>query len=326
MKQSLLKISLTVALCSLLIACGGGGGGNGSNSSNQAQPIQPAPNTVPESPKQNEQAGNPDSQPQNPPKIDVPKQSEQDQPKTTEWRGQCYSASFCTHMNEPSSAVTVYKLTLKPNATPNNSTQDRFESREEKISLIPGINGNSTTEYHFTLLGTANNEIGYYGYRHTIGNSPDKTQVEVLYAINSEFKSKDQKPATLKAYYKKDRGFIYSSIDSSNSNIKNYGDVNLVYYEGKLSGSIYRSYTDSVPNVNKDKIFDIKNAIITPTGDLQGTIRSDDKAVLDYEFANSQKGEENHQYLFGSAKGESWSGILFAEKQQEKPAAKPSNK
>ncbi|MFD1805929.1 hypothetical protein ACFSAV_05995 [Pasteurella oralis] len=325
MKKSLIKMSLAATLSALLIACGGGGGGGGGNSGNQAQPIQPAPQPAPEPPKKDNQAGNADNQPQNPPSKNDPKQPERDQLEAGQWKGQCYSATFCTKSNEASNMVTVYELTLKQNAIPGSSTPDRLEVKEQKINLVLG--NNESNEYQFTLLGEENNYVGYYGYRNNIGTSQDVRQIEVLYAINSEFKSKEQKPSTLKAYYRKNRGFIYSPTASSNSSIKSYGDVDLVYYDGQLSGSIYRSYNSAG---SKDKIFDIKTnnntttiTPITPIDDLQGTIKANDKAVLNYEFANSVKNEENHQYLFGSAKGDSWSGILFGEKQQERPADKP---
>ncbi|MDO5055061.1 MAG: hypothetical protein Q4D86_07030 [Pasteurella oralis] len=322
MKKSLIKMSLAATLSALLIACGGGGGGGGNNSGNQAQPIQPAPQPAPEPPKKDNQAGNADNQPQNPPPKNDPKQPERDQLEAGQWKGQCYSGAFCTKSDEASNMVTVYELTLKQDAMPGSSTPDKLEVKEQKITLTPG--NNKGDEYQFTLLGSEDAHIGYYGYRNTVGNSPDSRRVEVLYAINSEFKSKDQQPK-MKAYYKKERGFIYSPVDSSNSNIKSYGDVDLVYDEGKLSGSIYSSYESTA--IDRQEIFHIKTTngttTIEPKDQLQGTIKAGDKTVLNHAFADSTKNGGDHKYLFGSARAETWSGILFGEKQQEKPADKP---
>ncbi|MFD1805930.1 hypothetical protein ACFSAV_06000 [Pasteurella oralis] len=244
------------------------------------------------------------------PNEPINRKNNETQPQHMQWNGQCLSATFCTYINEPSDAITVYDLNLKENATPQNTTIDKLEKQEKKITLKLG-SGNKNNEYEFTLLGEQNNQVGYYGYRNTVSNKPDSRQVEVLYAINNKFKSQDQKPK-FTANYKKSKGFIYTSI-TENSNIKNYGDVDLAYNNGKLSGSIYHLNS-------KEKIFSIttnnqNTTIITPVNDLQVTIKKDDKAELTYVFVDSGKNKGEHKYLLGAAKGETWTGVLAAEKQ-----------
>ncbi|HDR1341445.1 TPA: hypothetical protein QB402_001974, partial [Pasteurella multocida] len=51
-----------------------------------------------------------------------------------------------------------------------------------------------------------------------------------------------------------------------------------------------------------------------------------DKTNLNYILADSEKGKDDHKYLFGSAKAETWIGVLAAEKSNEKPAEKQTNK
>ncbi|WP_101776380.1 hypothetical protein [Pasteurella oralis] len=319
MQKSFLTLAI-VGLSTILVACGGGGSGGGNNhSTNQAKPIQPTPKPVPPLPPQHSEPQSDNGQLPQPPQSNQP---ELNQPQRAQWTGECHSASFCAPDAEPSSAVTVYDLTLKRNATPQNSTPDKLEKTERQIKLVLG--DNKETEYQFTLLGSEDNEVGYYGYRNTVG-APDRRQVEVLYAVNSDFKSENQKP-NFTANYKKERGFIYAPIDSSTNSIKNYGDVDLTYTEGKLSGSIYRPHNG---NYTKDKIFSIETSktsdavIITPLENLQGTIRTGDKAVLNYLFANSTKQKQDHKYFFGSAKTETWTGVLAAEKQEPSTNPKP---
>ncbi|EJS83111.1 PlpP, partial [Pasteurella multocida subsp. multocida str. P52VAC] len=48
------------------------------------------------------------------------------------------------------------------------------------------------------------------------------------------------------------------------------------------------------------------------------------KAVLNYVLVDSAKGNGDHKYLFGTAKTDSWIGVLGAEKSDLKPAEKPN--
>lgn len=252
-------------------------------------------------------------------------------PSTQEkWEGACVAKSFCTAQNKNN--VTVYNLKYVENSDRLSGTPDKYTKQEEHITLKLG--DNAKEEYKFTLLGTEGNEVGYYGYRHNVDDNRAHKNVELLYAINADFKHETQ-PSQLRAYYRKEKGFIYAPISNnqlSNNSLVNYGDVDLIYDEGKVSGSIYRSNNGDPSQLNKEKIFSIetknsdKPSIEPIVNDLLGVIKQGDKAVLNYVLADSEKGKDDHKYLFGSAKAETWIGVLAAEKSNEKPAEKPANK
>ncbi|HHW7447835.1 TPA: hypothetical protein ACU16Q_002105 [Pasteurella multocida] len=348
MKKAIIKLTTVFGLSCLLIACGGGGGGGGGsgNGGNNApppvQPIQPAP----PAPQQPDAAPNIPA----PPKNQAPdtgaeggtkpqKSLENDNmamsppPSTQEkWEGACEAKSFCTAQNENKNHVTVYKLEYVENVDKLSSTPDKYTKQEEHITLKLG--DNTKEEYKFTLLGTEGNDVGYYGYRHNVDNNLTHKNVELLYAINTDFKSIEQ-PAQFKAYYRKEKGFIYAPVSNnqlSNNNLVNYGDVDLIYDEGKVSGSIYRSNNGNPSQLNKEVIFKVENknsdnpSIEPIVDDLLGTIRRGDKTVLNYVLANSAKGKSDHQYLFSHAKADSWIGVLAAEKSDEKPAENSTGK
>ncbi|MGC6406904.1 hypothetical protein ACNO7K_10785 [Bisgaard Taxon 45] len=342
------KKSLPV-LCSLLIAAcsGGGGGGNKAPQSPIEKHAAVAPKTqkaaenpalaaqapvvnkavvaAPESIVSASVAPSPTAKPTTT-SVTVktetmstqPEKAMEDRSERSLWKGECKSATICNNNGDASNDVTVYTLTLIENATPQYSTTDKLVSKTHKITLKLG--NNKEKDYNFTLLGENDNPVGYYGYRHTIGNKPDAIQAEVLYAIDSQFESKQQHPQ-MKANYKKERGFIYAATHPTNHGTKNYGDVELVYDMGKISGKIYDSAFDK-SRFKKPKIFNIETqndtVVIKPLENLQGTIQPGDRAELKYIFADSQKGKADHKYIFGIAKGDSWAGVLSAEKLEDK--------
>ncbi|MDY0572673.1 hypothetical protein NMV01_10625 [Pasteurella multocida] len=343
MKKAIIKLTTVFGLSCLLIACGGGGGGGGSgNGGNNApppvQPIQPAP----PAPQQPDAAPNIPA----PPKNQAPDNGEKEAPPPAppandnmgmsppsaqeKWEGACEAKSICAAKNENKNSVTVYKLEHVENADRNSSTPDKYKKEPEHITL--NLGDNSGGEYKFTLLGTEGNEVGYYGYRHNIDDSRAHKNVELLYAINTDFKSKTERPQ-LRAYYRKEKGFIYAPISNtelSNNGLINYGDVNILYDNSNISGSIYRSENGNSRETNKEEIFKIeKSNYGSPTiepivEDLLGTIKRGDKAVLNYVLVDSAKGNGDHKYLFGTAKTDSWIGVLGAEKSDLKPAEKPN--
>ncbi|HDR1409366.1 hypothetical protein [Pasteurella multocida] len=330
MKKAIIKLTTVFGLSCLLIACGGGGGGSGNGGNNApppVQPIQPAP-PAPQQPDAGAEGG---TKPQK--SLENDNMAMSPPPSTQEkWEGACVAKSFCTAQNENRNHVTVYKLEYVENADRNSSTPDKYKKEPEHITL--NLGDNSGGEYKFTLLGTEGNEVGYYGYRHNVDDSRAHKNVELLYAINADFKHETQ-PSQLRAYYRKEKGFIYAPISNnqlSNNSLVNYGDVDLIYDEGKVSGSIYRSNNGDPSQLNKEKIFSIetknsdKPSIEPIVNDLLGVIKQGDKAVLNYILADSEKGKDDHKYLFGSAKAETWIGVLAAEKSNEKPAEKQTNK
>ncbi|HDR0999047.1 TPA: hypothetical protein QB266_001884 [Pasteurella multocida] len=346
MKKAIIKLTTVFGLSCLLIACGGGGGGSGNGGNNApppVQPIQPAPPApqqpdaapnIPAPPKDQalDTGAEGGSNPQKSPENDEMKNSS---PSAQEkWEGACEAKSFCTAKNENKNHVTVYKLEHVENADKHSGTPDKYTKQEEHIILQLGEKVGKESEYKFTLLGTEENEVGYYGYRHNVDNNLTHKNVELLYAINADFKNKTQ-PSQLRAYYRKEKGFIYAPISNnqlSNNSLVNYGDVDLIYDEGKVSGSIYQSNNGDPRHLNKEVIFKVENKnsdspSIEPIVDnLLGTIKKGDKTNLNYVLADSKKGNGDHQYLFGSAKAETWIGVLAAEKSNEKPAEKPANK
>ncbi|MGC6378079.1 hypothetical protein ACNO7L_09785 [Bisgaard Taxon 45] len=340
MKKAIIKLTTVFGLSCLLIACGGGGGGNGGNNAPPpVQPIQPAPPTpqqpdaVPKPTPPKDQAPNTGTEggtnPQNHPNGDnmaiaPPAIAEK-------WEGDCKAKSICITNAESNQKVTVYTLQYVEGADKNSSTPDKYTKQEDRISLSLG--DTSEEDYKFTLLGTDGNEVGYYGYRYNVDDGLAHKNVELLYAVNADFKNKTN-PSQLKAYYRKEKGFIYAPISNaqlSNNGLINYGDVDLIYNEGKISGSIYRSNNGVPSELNKEEIFKVENQnsdnpSIEPIVDnLLGTIRQGDKTNLNYVLVDSTKGNGDHQYLFGSAKAETWIGVLSAEKSDLKPAEKPDN-
>ncbi|MGC6248727.1 hypothetical protein ACNO7P_09855 [Bisgaard Taxon 45] len=339
MKKAIIKLTTVFGLSCLLIACGGGGGGNGGNNAPPpVQPIQPAP----PAPQQPDAAPKP-----TPPKDQAPdtgaegntnpqKSPENDEMKNSspsaqeKWEGACEAKSICTANNENKNHVTVYKLEYVENADKHSGTPDKYTKQAEHITL--NLGDNPGKEYKFTLLGTDSNEVGYYGYRYNVDDNRAHKNVELLYAINTDFKSADQS-AQFKAYYRKEKGFIYAPISNaqlSNNGLINYGDVNILYDNGDISGSIYRSDNGNSRETNKEEIFKIEKSnhgspTIEPiVEDLLGTIKKGDKAVLNYVLVDSAKGNGDHKYLFGTAKTDSWIGVLGAEKSDLKPAEKPN--
>ncbi|HDX1193515.1 TPA: hypothetical protein RNY37_001984 [Pasteurella multocida] len=344
MKKAIIKLTTVFGLSCLLIACGGGGGGGGGNGGNNApppvQPIQPAP----PAPQQPDAAPNIPA----PPKNQAPDNGEKEAPPPAppandnmgmsppsaqeKWEGACEAKSICAAKNENKDRVTVYKLEHVENADKHSGTPDKYTKQEEHITLK--LKDNSGGEYKFTLLGTEGNEVGYYGYRHNIDDSRAHKNVELLYAINTDFKSKTERPQ-LRAYYRKEKGFIYAPISNtelSNNGLINYGDVNILYDNGNISGSIYRSENGNSRETNKEEIFKIEkgnngSSTIEPVlENLLGTIKKGDKTNLNYVLADSKKGNGDHKYLFGNAKAETWIGVLAAEKSDEKPAENPTGK
>ncbi|HDR1216877.1 hypothetical protein JQN96_00280 [Pasteurella multocida] len=343
MKKAIIKLTTVFGLSCLLIACGGGGGGGGNGGNNAPPPVQPI-QPAPPAPQQPDAAPNIPA----PPKNQTPDNGEKEVPPPAppandnmgmsppsaqeKWEGACEAKSFCTAKNENKNHVTVYKLEYVENADKHSGTPDKYTKQEEHITLKLG--DNAKEEYKFTLLGTEGNEVGYYGYRHNVDNNLTHKNVELLYAINTDFKSKTERPQ-LRAYYRKEKGFIYAPISNnhlSNNSLVNYGDVDLIYDEGKVSGSIYRSNNGDPSQLNKEKIFSIetknndKPSIEPIVDNLLGTIRRGDKAVLNYVLTDSEKGNGDHKYLFGNAKAETWIGVLAAEKSDEKPAENPTGK
>ncbi|HDR1592777.1 TPA: hypothetical protein QB460_002131, partial [Pasteurella multocida] len=108
--------------------------------------------------------------------------------------------------------------------------------------------------------------------------------------------------------------------------------VNILYDNGNISGSIYRSENGNSRETNKEEIFKIEkgnngSSTIEPVlENLLGTIKKGDKTNLNYVLADSKKGNGDHKYLFGNAKAETWIGVLAAEKSDEKPAENPTGK
>ncbi|MFC1137840.1 hypothetical protein ACFGZQ_10695 [Pasteurella multocida] len=340
MKKAIIKLTTVFGLSCLLIACGGGGGGSGNGGNNApppVQPIQPAPPAhqqpdaapnIPAPPKNQAPDTGAKEAPPAPPANDSMGMSP---PSAQEkWEGACEAKSVCAAKNENKDRVTVYKLEYVENADKLSGTPDKYTKQAEHITL--NLGDNPGKEYKFTLLGTDGNEVGYYGYRYNVDDSLTHKNVELLYAVNADFKNKNQ-PSQLKAYYRKEKGFIYAPISNaqlSNNGLINYGDVNILYDNGNISGSIYRSDNGNSRETNKEEIFKIEKSnhgspTIEPVlEDLLGTIRKGDKTNLNYVLVDSTKGNGDHKYLFGSAKAETWIGVLAAEKLNEVPAEKPN--
>ncbi|HDR1315798.1 hypothetical protein [Pasteurella multocida] len=340
MKKAIIKLTTVFGLSCLLIACGGGGGGSGNGGNNTpppVQPIQPAPpaHQQPDAAPLKDQVPDTGAEGGTKPQksLENDNMAMSPPPSTQEkWEGACEAKSVCAAKNENKNRVTVYKLEYIENASLGTSTPDKYKKEEEHITL--NLGDNSGGEYKFTLLGSDSNEVGYYGYRHNVDDNRAHKNVELLYTINTDFKSPDQS-TQFKAYYKKEKGFIYAPINNSDlvsNNLKGYGDVNIVYNNGNISGEIYRSSSGNIGQTNKETIFKIetKNGetpSIEPIEDnILGKIRRGDKANLNYIFADSEKGKADHKYLFGNAKAETWIGVLAAEKSDEKPAENPTGK
>ncbi|HEA3288420.1 TPA: hypothetical protein RVS77_002040 [Pasteurella multocida] len=343
MKKAIIKLTTVFGLSCLLIACGGGGGGSGNGGNNApppVQPIQPAPpapqqpDAAPLKDQAQDTGAEGGTKPQKLLENDNMAMSPPSPPPSTQekWEGACEAKSVCAAKNENKNRVTVYKLEYIENASLGTSTPDKYKKEQEHITL--NLGDNSGGEYKFTLLGSDGNEVGYYGYRHNIDDSRAHKNVELLYAVNTKFKSSDQS-AQFKAYYKKEKGFIYAPISNSNlvnNNLKAYGDVNILYDNGNISGDIYRSENGNSQETNKEKIFKIEtnnkgNPTIEPIlDDVLVSIKKGDKTNLNYVLADSEKGKADHKYLFGNAKAETWIGVLAAEKSDEKPAENSTGK
>ncbi|WP_334054705.1 hypothetical protein [Pasteurella multocida] len=342
MKKAIIKLTTVFGLSCLLIACGGGGGGSGNGGNNAPPPVQPI-QPAPPAPQQPDAAPNIPAPPKNqapdngakeaPPAPPANDSMGMSPPSAQEkWEGACEAKSVCAAKNENKDRVTVYKLEYVENADKLSGTPDKYTKQAEHITL--NLSDNPGKEYKFTLLGTDGNEVGYYGYRYNVDDSLTHKNVELLYTVNADFKNKNQ-PSQLKAYYRKEKGFIYAPISNaqlSNNGLINYGDVNILYDNGSISGSIYRSENGNSRETNKEEIFKIEkgnhgSSTIEPVlENLLGTIKKGDKTNLNYILADSEKGKADHKYLFGNAKAETWIGVLAAEKSDEKPAENSTGK
>lgn len=230
------------------------------------------------------------------------------------WTGQQCNYTYCYKNKEKPNKIGISK---------KNITNNSKDSALTEISLTTGENTNNNEQKEFKLKLIQENNIGlaYYGYRIYGYDNNTKNDIQMIYGINNDYLNKD-KLKDLKAQYKGKNSFIYSNFSEGDKKYDaQYADITLNYNNGHITGSV-------TENQNTYKtLFTITEKgetkfVITPTQD-NSLIEKGDVGIFDIQLINSAKNSDDKKYMIGSGIAETWSGVFFAEKQNEPQTTKP---
>ncbi|WP_206073621.1 hypothetical protein, partial [Proteus alimentorum] len=187
---------------------------------------------------------------------------------------------------------------------------ENYLSSEEKIITFVTDKGDS---HQFSLLG----DVGYYGYRIELDADRTASYASYIYSIEKDLIAENV-PNDLNAVYSKKDGFVYGPLDHRSDQINavvRTADITMNYTNGIVKGVI----TENDPRIGNNELFKIdgntKSLVITPTQHVSNGIIPNDRAAMDIQFVNSAENIDDHKYILGTAKAESWVGVLAAEKQ-----------
>ncbi len=187
---------------------------------------------------------------------------------------------------------------------------ENYLSSEEKIITFVIDKGDS---HQFSLLG----DVGYYGYRIELDADRTASYASYIYSIEKDLIAENV-PNDLNAVYSKKDGFVYGPLDHRSDQINavvRTADITMNYTNGIVKGVI----TENDPHIGNDELFKIdgntKSLVITPTRHVSNGIIPNDRAAMDIQFVNSAENIDDHKYILGTTKAESWVGVLAAEKQ-----------
>ena len=187
---------------------------------------------------------------------------------------------------------------------------ENYLSSEEKIITFVTDKGDS---HQFSLLG----DVGYYGYRIELDADRTASYASYIYSIEKDLIAENV-PNDLNAVYSKKDGFVYGPLDHRSDQINavvRTADITMNYTNGIVKGVI----TENDPRIGNNELFKIdgntKSLVITPTRHVSNGIIPNDRAAMDIQFVNSAENIDDHKYILGTTKAESWVGVLAAEKQ-----------
>lgn len=340
MKELVIKTSLFIGLSSLLVACGGGSDTN-AESSHEAQQVNPTAvnsqpqvepkthnETQPEKQLEKEQPQDREDknqlQPEQPKnqntREDKPAHTPSSQPAVvkvyadsdinTEWFGMKTSKYHSpTVINENRNNVEIYDLVLTKEQNDSKPIYDQNKSKQTTIALhTEGKNSNEKRDYSFDLV---NGNI-YYGYYLKPEADYKNSYLTYSYAFDKSIENNDSL-ANYSAKYSQHGGFSFS-VKIGNDYIQQFGDVDLIYTNGRISGEITNPHSSEVNN----KIFDLegkeRELIIRPNKDNEYKLSSNggDNMSMQLHLINSNQKE----YIIGAGKAENYYGVLFAEKKE----------
>ncbi|WP_205125575.1 hypothetical protein, partial [Proteus hauseri] len=187
---------------------------------------------------------------------------------------------------------------------------ENYLSSEEKIITFVTDKG----DFHqFSLLG----DVGYYGYRIELDADRTASYASYIYSIEKDLIAENV-PNDLNAVYSKKDGFVYGPLDHRSDQINTVvstADITMNYTNGIVKGII----TENNSRIANNELFkidgDTKSLVITPTQHVSNGIIPNDRAVMDIQFVNSAENRDDHKYILGTTKTESWIAVLAAEKQ-----------
>lgn len=340
MKELVIKTSLFIGLSSLLVACGGGSDTN-AESSHEAQQVNPTAvnsqpqvepkthnETQPEKQLEKEQPQDREDknqlQPEQPKnqntREDKPAHTPSSQPAVvkvyadsdinTEWFGMKTSKYHSpTVINENRNNVEIYDLVLTKEQNDSKPIYDQNKSKQTTIALhTEGKNSNEKLDYSFDLV---DGNI-YYGYYLKPEADYKNSYLTYSYAFDKSIED-NRSLANYSAKYSQHGGFSYS-VKIKNDYIQQFGDVDLIYTNGRISGEITNPHSSEVNN----KIFDLegkeRELIIRPNKDNEYKLSSNggDNMSMQLHLINSNQKE----YIIGAGKAENYYGVLFAEKKE----------
>lgn len=233
----------------------------------------------------------------------------------SEWIGKICNDTYCYQNKEKPNKIKIPKSkTINHPESQNNITE---------ISLLSGENKNNNEQNEFKLTLVQEKDIGlaYYGYRIYGYDKNKRNDIQMLYGINQGYINND-KLKNFKAQYKGENSFIYSHLSTENEkHAAQYADITLDYDNGNITGSVTESKNPPKVLFNIEKWKD-KSFKITPTKE-NSSITETDPTIFEVQFINSTKESKDKKYIVGSGIADTWSGVFFAEKQNETQTTKP---
>lgn len=231
---------------------------------------------------------------------------------TSEWSGLACGYGYCYTNKEKPNQVSVYKS----NTANNTNLKDHLT----KISLLSGKNTHNNDQKEFVLNLIQEKDIGlaYYGYRVYAYKNDTKSDIQMVYGINKDYVNNAQLK-DFSAQYKGKNSFIYSNFsEGDKTHNAQYADITLNYNNGQITGEVTKD--------QHEKLFTIsgksdRKILITPT--VSGSSIGSDVGIFDIQLINSAKNSYDKKYMIGSGIAETWSGVFFAEKQNETQTTKP---
>ena len=201
--------------------------------------------------------------------------------------------------------IIIYEITPTKENLEGINTARQFNSQKIHITLAEAQNG-SGKGYQFYALG----DSGYYGYRQALENDGNSIYNDYIYAVNEKRVAQDV-PAGMTATYSSQNGFVYGPAEAAQTDLNRIygvGSVEIKFDNGQASGAVVDG---------KYPIFRIDGdvtALRFESTHYLNNVNFGDIATLNPKFINSSDEQNDLKYITGVAKGETWAGVLGAEK------------